>query len=47
MMRLNACKYRTGLAPETTRVALEADDDVVVRLLRLGWRERAMGLGCQ
>lgn len=43
MMRLNACDYGVELAPEITRVAAEADDDIVVRLLRLGWRERVMG----
>ena len=43
MMRLNACQYGGELAPDIARVAVEADDDIVVRLLRLGWRERVMG----
>jgi hypothetical protein len=43
MMRTNACQYGGDLAPEIVRVALDADDDIVVRLLRLGWRERVMG----
>lgn len=43
MMRLNACEYGSRLAPEIARVAVEASDDILVRLLRLGWRERVMG----
>jgi hypothetical protein len=43
MMRLNACDYGGDLVPEIAQVAVEADDDIVVRLLRLGWRERVMG----
>jgi hypothetical protein len=34
---------RGQLNPDPPRVAVEADDDIVVRLLRLGWRERVMG----
>jgi Family of unknown function (DUF6000) len=43
MMRLNACEYGSQLAPEIARVASEANDEILVRLLRLGWRERVMG----
>jgi hypothetical protein len=43
MMRLNACEHGAQLAPEIARVAVEADDDTIVRLLRSGWRERVMG----
>lgn len=43
MMRLNACEYGQALATEISRAGRQADDDTLVRLLRLGWRERVMG----
>ena len=47
-MRTNACQYAGDLAPEIGRVALDADDDILVRLLRLGWRDRVIGeIGCR
>jgi hypothetical protein len=43
MMRLNACEYGQALAAEISRAGRQADDDILVRLLRSGWRERVMG----
>lgn len=43
MMRRNACEHGGELAPAIARVSIQADNDVVLRLLRLGWRERVMG----
>jgi hypothetical protein len=43
MMRLGACQSGQRLAPQIARASLDADEEVVLRLLRPAWRERVMG----
>jgi hypothetical protein len=43
MMRLNACEHGLELAAAIREISRDADDEVVLQLLRLGWRSQVMG----